>query len=151
MAGGWRGLTRQSRAPYPREPSIARAYCPPGPEAGAAPPPPRRPPDTRRAETARRTPSGCRTPSAGPTAAAGARRAPNCRPGPTNAGRGGEVRAAGGACKPLGGRRGKAARGEGRGQEAPKPSLNAAPGGAPLGGFAPFPLEGADGLTPHPE
>lgn len=92
-----------------------------------------------------------RTPSARPTAAAGARRAPNCRPGPTNAGRGGEVRAAGGACEPLGGRRGEAARGEGRGEAAPKPLRNAMPGATPLGVFAPFPLEGADGLTPHPE
>ncbi|CAI9166944.1 unnamed protein product [Rangifer tarandus platyrhynchus] len=85
-AGRRRGLPRQSCVPSPR-----------------SPPPPRPP-----AETARRTPS------ARPTAAAGARRAPNCRPGPTNAGRGGEVRAAGRACEPLGGRRGEAARGEGR-------------------------------------
>lgn len=105
--GRWRrGLARQSRAPLPMEPSLARASNPParrtpGPRYTGPRPWPRE--------------TDGRTPSARPTAAAGARRSPNCSPGPTNAGRGGEVRAAGGACEPLGGRRGEAAREECKG------------------------------------
>lgn len=132
MAGGGAASEDKARRPSPRSPPPrgAAAHPAPRPVRGrhlrAAPRP--WPPETPRSN-----------PSARPTAAARARRAPNCRPGPTNAGRGGEVRAAGGACEPLGGRREEAARRENRGEAARRPSRNAAPGGTPLARFAPFP------------
>lgn len=139
--GRWAARPRKTKQGAPFEGAFPTAGSLPRPEAR-----PRQTPGARPAETARSTRSASPT-----AAAAGARWAPSCRPGPTNAGRGGEVRAADGACEQLEGRRGEAARGEGRSEETPRPWLEAGPGGAPLGVFAPFPLEGADGSTPHPD
>ncbi|KAM7337867.1 hypothetical protein ACRRTK_003986 [Alexandromys fortis] len=97
----------------------------------------------------RHPPHGSRPADTRPPNRRPARRQPNRRPGPTNTG--GEERSA----RPAGhaSRSGGAGQAASRGDEAGGPEARARRGArtASRRGLAPFRVEGADGLTPHPE